>query len=197
LSFEGIRFGPLFIRPLTDSPVDVATMARWLSDPTVLEFYEGRDCPFDEHAIRTKFLAKLKQEETPCIVEYEGKSIGYLQFYPIDTAENPVFRYPAGMAVYGMDQFIGEPALWNRGIGTLMVGVVLSHLISQLGAERVVLDPIVGNTRAIRSYTKCGFRKVKVLPEWELHEGQRRDSWLMAAGADTAVAPEILARSCR
>lgn len=197
MAFDGIRSGPLFIRLLTDSPADVTIMSRWLSDPTVLEFYEGRDCPFDEEAIRTKFLAKLKQEETPCIVEYEGLPIGYLQFYPIDTAEHAVYGYPPGTALFGMDQFIGEPAFWNRGIGTFLVAVAVDYLIHRLGAERVVLDPVVTNSRAIRSYEKCGFCKVKLLPEWEMHEGKRLDSWLMETTAATAVPPAGLAAAIR
>jgi len=42
-------------------------------------------------------------------------------------------------------------------------------------ARKVVLDPHVTKPRAIRCYEKWGFRKVKLLPRHELHEGERRD----------------------
>ena len=48
-------------------------------------------------------------------------------------------------------------------------------------ASKVILDPHIGNVRAIRCYEKCGFRKVKLLSLHELHEGEYRDSWLMEA----------------
>ena len=38
-------------------------------------------------------------------------------------------------------------------------------------------DPQAWNERAIRCYEKCGFKKVKLLPKHELHEGEYRDCW--------------------
>lgn len=51
-------------------------------------------------------------------------------------------------------QYYGGRAFWNRGIG--------QHL----------MDPQAWNERAIACYEKCGFRKVKLLPQHEWHEGE-------------------------
>jgi aminoglycoside 6'-N-acetyltransferase len=84
-----------------------------------------------------------------------------------------------GENVYGTDQFIGEVEYWNKGIGTLLVSSMVLFLTEENNAERVVMDPQTGNTRAIRCYEKCGFKKVKILPKNELHEGEYRDCWLI------------------
>ena len=81
--------------------------------------------------------------------------------------------------IYGMDQFFGESAYWNKGIGTRLVRSMVKYLIEEKGADRIVMDPQTWNERAIRCYEKCGFEKVKFLPKRELHEGEYRDCWLM------------------
>ena len=82
--------------------------------------------------------------------------------------------------VYGVDLFIGEPELWDQGIGTKTLSALIGYLFGELGALRVVIDPRVSNARAIRCYERCGFSKIKILPEHELHEGIHRDAWLMS-----------------
>ncbi|HYF94185.1 MAG TPA: GNAT family N-acetyltransferase [Symbiobacteriaceae bacterium] len=175
-----IQGNGLRIRPLRDCPADIAAMARWLSDPRVLEFYEGRDRPHDEELVRQVFIIGMAgTDEVACIVEYEGRPLGYVQFYPLDEAGLREYGCSPGLFTYGMDQFIGEPAYWCRGLGTAMIRLVVDHLVRERGAQRVVMDPVVSNGRAIRAYEKCGFRKVRVLPQKEYAEGCWHDCWLM------------------
>ena len=159
----------LLIRPMRDCGSDYALMAKWLSDDRVLQFYEGRDRPFSIEQIRTEFSPAVlaREQVTPCLLIFNGNPIGYLQFYPVT------------QGVYGMDQFLGEVELWNRGLGTRAVLLMLRYLFRVEGARKATLDPHADNPRAIRCYEKCGFRKVKLLPRHELHEGEYRDCWLM------------------
>lgn len=158
---------------------DAALLAKWLSNPTVLEFYEGRDNPFDLSKVHQKFFNQ-NDDETRCMIEYAGKEIGYLQFYELD---KEAFSYygleVSNERVFGMDQFIGEVDFWNRGIGTKVVSATVQYLLEQKQADKIVMDPQVVNERAICCYEKCGFLKVKVLPQKELHEGELRDCWLI------------------
>jgi tRNA A37 methylthiotransferase MiaB len=41
-----IQSGPLAIRVLRDDPEDYTQLTRWLSDPRLPEYYEGRDHPY-------------------------------------------------------------------------------------------------------------------------------------------------------
>ena len=45
-----------------------------------------------------------------CIATEHGKPFGYVQHYPIDEGTRREYGYESTVRVYGMDQFIGEPA---------------------------------------------------------------------------------------
>jgi aminoglycoside 6'-N-acetyltransferase len=175
---ELIRDGDLTIRCMLDEAADYAVMAKWLSDPRVLEFYEGRDNAFTLERIMEKYSPRVLRFEgvTPCLLMLAGAPIGYIQYYPEPEAEAP--------GTFGIDQVIGEPDLWDQGIGTRAVSLLLTFLFQREGAAKVITDPRIDNLRAIRCYEKCGFRKVRILPGHELHEGSFRDSWLMEVTAE-------------
>ena len=157
---------------MRDAEFDYSLLSTWLSDPRVLEFYEGRDQPLSPEAAREKYSVRIMAEDhnTPCIVEHNEQAIGYLQFYPADEPDT-----------WGIDQFIGIPEKWNQGLGTRTVKLMLRYLFDSKQATRCTLDPRTTNTRAIRCYEKAGFHKVRLLPRHELHEGDVRDCWLMEA----------------
>ncbi len=158
---------------------DIPYMVKWLSDPRVLQFYEGRDNEFNEESVQKKFLNR-NDDVSRCLVEYQGEKVGYIQFYPLNPQDKENLGYvDEAERIYGIDQFIGESSDWNKGLGTKLVKTVVSYLIKNHNADRVVLDPRVDNTRAIRCYQKCGFSSVKVLHEHEYHEGQYHDNYLM------------------
>lgn len=170
--------GDLEICPLTEE--DGPLLHKWLNDPRVLSYYEGRDKPHDMDMVRERFLSKTDSNGVlGCLVTWKSSPLGYVQVYPVLGDELTLYGYSQDRRIYGMDQFLGEPDLWNQGIGTLLVDAVVDWLFQECKAERVVMDPRVENTRAIHVYKKCGFRKVKLLPQRELHEGTHHDCWLM------------------
>lgn len=171
------RNGKLLVRLLEWK--DNFLLAKWLSNPLVLEYYEGRDNPFDLEKVKKEFYQR-KDGVIGCIVEFDNMEIGYIQFYQLDNEERKLYGYEGVPdVIYGIDQFIGEINYWNRGIGTLLVKSMVTFLVEQKQADRVVMDPQTWNERAIHCYEKCGFEKVKLLPKKELHEGEYRDCWLI------------------
>lgn len=175
--------GDLIIRRMRDAPDDYRVMAKWLTDPAILAYYDGRDNPSPLDRVMEDFgpLARGESETIPGIVEYGGAPIGYIQYYPTEEDERAAYDLPDATGYFGMDVFIGETAYWDRGIGTRIITAMLRYLFGEAGARRVVIDPQTWNTRAIRVWEKCGFRKLRRLPAHELHEGAYRDCWLMAA----------------
>lgn len=169
-----ITSGNLYISEVSEN--DITVLHKWLNDPQVLEFYEGRDKRFRLEQLRAKYLARTSV--TRCIVRDAGIPVAYIQFYPIAEAERSEYGYDAGIRVYGMDQFIGDPRSWGKGLGPQIIRLVVDFLIRS-GAEVVTMDPRVSNLRAIRAYEKCGFQQVKVIPKHEEHEGKWEDAWLM------------------
>lgn len=160
---------------------DFPTMARGLSDSRVLEWVYGRDDPHDPANVAARFGPALRGAEEPgfraSIIEYDGRAVGYLQAYPV--LDPAAYGLDDAAATWGAGLFVGEPALWGHGVGTAALRLTVADAFANRGARRVVVDPWIGNFRAVRSYEKSGFRKVRTLPWHELHEGVRRDAWLM------------------
>nr|WP_255294979.1 GNAT family N-acetyltransferase [Bacillus sp. AFS041924] len=167
----------VIIRQLLES--DVPLLSKWLSDPKVLQYYEGRDNPFSDEKVRNIFFTKDPSIQM-CIAMYENIEIGYIQFYKLDGDSKSEYGYKdSSELIYGMDQFIGEVDFWNRGIGSLLVSSTVNYLVSNQNAKKVVVDPQTWNERAIKCYEKCGFKKIRLLPKHELHEGELRDCIVM------------------
>lgn len=169
--------GPLLIREIRID--DNHLLAKWLSDPIILEYYEGGDNPFDLKKINKKFYNR-QDGVNRCIIQFNGTPIGYIQFYELDHETKGKYGYINDQRmIFGMDQFIGESAYWNKGIGTMLVTSMVNYLITKKQADLIVMDPQVKNERALRCYEQCGFKTVKLLPKNELHEGEYRDCWLI------------------
>lgn len=182
------RHRELVIRAMTADPADVAQMLVWLTDERVLEWFEGRDQVFDLERVRTEFALEGPADAADglqrCLIEGDGRPIGYIQFFNIAGYAGEYQLDPIdAQQTWAIDLFIGEPARWGTGLGTRVVSLMIEHLFVNVGAERVVIDPRVINARAIRSYEKAGFTKVKVLAGHEMHEGRAWDGWLMAIDA--------------
>ena len=114
------------------------------------------------------------------IIEYKKSPIGYAQAYQLSGELFDEYDYPDDRhIVFAMDQFIGEPKYWSKGIGSSFLKMMASHLKEKMAAERVLLDPHQDNKRAIRAYEKAGFKIIKSLPKHEMFEGEKVDCWLM------------------
>ena len=171
------------IRIRTMASDDAVVLLKWMTDMRVLEFYEGRDKRYTPELIQEDFFEEDEEDGgnvIKAILEYDGKPIGYGQIYGITGEAYEEYRYEnRNETVYGIDQFIGEPDYWNRGIGTEYLKLVLQFLLEEKQADAVIMDPHQDNARAIKCYQKAGFHIIKSLPEHELHEGKMRDCYLM------------------
>jgi len=175
--------GDVTVRHMRDDPADYALIARWLSDERVLEYYDGRDRPLRYDAAVAKYGPRARGEHyvRPCIIEHRSTPVGYLQYYPVQDAAE--YELDDASDTFAIDMFIGEPDRWQQGIGSRALKALVHYIFEIFDARRVVIDPHVDNPRAQRAYEKAGFRKVKVLKQHELHEGERRDAWLMVIDA--------------
>ncbi len=168
--------GKLKVRPLEEK--DQTLLVKWLSDPVVLTFYKGRDNSFDLEKVKKEFYTE-KEGLIRGIIEFDKTEIGYIQYYPLNAEERALYGYEENTIIFGTNQLIGEISYWNKGIGKVLVKAVVEHLLNKKQAEKIVMDPQEWNVRAIRCYEKCGFQKIKKLPEREWHEGKYHDCWLM------------------
>jgi len=171
---------PLALRPLRDDAADRALLARWLTDPRLLEWYHGRDDPHDEARVREKYGPRARGE-TPlrCFLAEEGSApVGYVQGYPLEAWPETRALLPAPAGAWGIDYFL-DPDRWHRGLGPRMIGAMVDHLFRERAASKVVSDPRAENLRSIRALEKAGFRRVRTLSAHERFEGAMRDCVLM------------------
>lgn len=177
-----IETGNLIIRPLQQG--DAEYMVKWLSDPEILEWYEGRDQPHGMKRVKEHYYLSEEPRVKRNLILLDGSAIGYVQYYPLSDKEKSLYGYINQENIYGMDQFIGERELQDKGIGPLFINAVVDFLFENLGAELVVMDPQLRNKRALRCYEKCGFTPVKILPHHEKHEGIMEDCLLIEKRKD-------------
>lgn len=140
---------------------DLENFVRWLNDPEVragLTLYLPMSMAEEERWFEN--MLDRPQEEHPLVIEArdgEGWSpIGNCGFHQIE--------WRSRTAEVGI--FIGEKDLWNRGLGTEVMHLLLRHGFESLNLNRVALRVYEDNPRAIRAYEKVGF----------VHEGRLRQA---------------------
>ena len=134
----GIRAATLADRPM---------LSRWRADPEVAHWWGGGDT-FDAEGLADPRLARW-------IVSCGGTPFAYLQDYDVHGWPDHHFAdLPAPSR--GIDQFIGSPAMRDRGHGARMVAAHLRRLVAA-GARVVATDPHPDNARAIACYRRAGF----------------------------------------
>jgi acetylornithine deacetylase len=153
----------------------------------VLEWVHGRDRPYSIEAVRAEYAPGVLESEgiSGCIIEHGAEPVGFIQFYEAGPCAAEYGFAPDDdlSHVWACDLWIGVPELWGTGVGTAAVHAVVDHLFVSRSARRVLIDPRVANERAVRAYEKVGFRRVRVLPAHEHHEGADWDNWLMELDA--------------
>jgi aminoglycoside 6'-N-acetyltransferase len=99
----------------------------------------------------------------------EGETAGLIQYWE---EPEPESRHA------GIDILV-DSGRHNQGIGTDAVRTLVEHLFSDLGHHRIVIDPEVRNTAAIRCYEKVGFEPIGVERKSFFIQGEWRDCLLM------------------
>jgi aminoglycoside 6'-N-acetyltransferase len=151
------------LRPLAEA--DVAQLAVFGADPSVARWWPG----LTEESLRTNARGE-EEGVTAFAVLADGEVAGMIQCYEED---DPEYRHA------GIDLFLGPP-FQGRGLGGDAVATMARHLVRDRGHHRLIIDPAVANTAAIRCYERVGFRPVGVMREhWRTPDGVWHDGLLM------------------
>ena len=136
----------------------IPSFARWLNDFSVTLMSGHTLRPLSRESVEAQYEHNIK-EESSCIVEfaiYERASmrlIGITQLYNIDkTMRTAEYRI-----------LIGEKDCWGKGYGTETTAILLDYAFTVLGLHNVLLTTYGYNERAVRAYTRAGFR---VMGRW-------------------------------
>ena len=131
------------LRPSTRE--DIPLRVRWLNDPAVTEF-TGVDV--GDTTIEVAEQRQAERTWPDWIIEVEGRPIGCCTLRPDEANQQ---------ASFGI--VIGERDCWDKGYGAGALREALRVAFEEMGLHRVHLYVFLGNTRGIRCYEKCGFRR--------------------------------------
>ena len=132
---------------LTDLPL----IKRWLETPHVSEWWHD---PAEQFDLVSGDLDDPDMAQF--IVATAARPLACLQGYDSSVWDSGFGPHPDGTR--GIDQFIGEPDMVNRGHGSAFIKAFVGGLIAD-GAPRIITDPDPANARAVRAYEKAGFQR--------------------------------------
>jgi len=135
---------------------DLPTIRQWLAKPHVAEWWGD---PVEQFALVSEDLTHPAVDQF--IVECDRRPFAYLQCYDPGAWPNHGFG-PLPRGARGIDQFIGEEDMIERGHGSGFVRAFADRLLNS-GTPRVVTDPDPVNTRAIHAYERAGFRRDRLV----------------------------------
>jgi diamine N-acetyltransferase len=135
---------------------DLPHYVQWLNDPAVLAHF-GRLVPLSL-AQEENWYEEMLQDESVrnFAVEFEGRHIG-------------------GAGFRGIDGRIGQPQLWDQGLGYDVLHTLLHFGFEQMNLNRIYLRVLASNERAIHLYEKLGFQHEGCWRQAEFRHGQYHD----------------------
>lgn len=158
-----ISNGNIVIRNATES--DVPLLCTWWNDGKIMAhagFPNGIGCT--EQEILNSLLTDSDHNRR-LIVEVEGIPAGEMNYRTIADGT-------AGIGVK-----ICDASQQNKGLGTLLLTLLINDLFANKKYEAIVLDTNAKNTRAQHVYEKIGFRKVALhLNSWKNQLGEWQSS---------------------
>ncbi len=144
---------PYGFRPATRD--NLPMLRRWREEPEVLRWWghwEYPEAEFDAHLADPAITLWIVEHHAP---GRPPRPFAYAQDYACHAWEpHPFSHLPAGSR--GVDQYIGEPDMLNRGHGAAFLRQHCDRLFAA-GAPAIGTDPHPDNARAIRAYQKAGF----------------------------------------
>jgi RimJ/RimL family protein N-acetyltransferase len=136
---------------------DLPTLHEWVQRPHVAEWWTK---PRALTEIETDYLPSIEGTSSTraYIACLDGQPIGFIQVYVVKGSGNGWWEDEADPGARGIDQFLADADRLDQGLGTAMIEAFVEKLFGDPEVTKVQTDPCPQNQRAIRCYTKAGFR---------------------------------------
>ncbi len=156
---------------------------RWLNDWAVTHTLGGVR-PHTWEQEEEWYAAVTARQNGRAFTAYERATLR-----PIGTADLHDIDYAHGTATYGI--MIGERDAWGHGYGTEITRLMLDYGFTGLSLHNIMLEVLSFNERAIRAYTRAGFREIGRRREAVRLGGQAHDIVYMDCLATEFVSPVL------
>ncbi len=163
-----IKFGKIILVPLEETNLEL--IWKWRNDPevaaTLVNVHESRE-------IIKKWYetVKFNQSERNFLIidSASGKSIGHTGLAKIDFVNRNAELFV----------IIGEKNYWNQAFGRDTVNALLRYGFHELNLQRIYLDTVQYNEKAIKCYQACGFVEEGLLRKARYKNGAYHDVIIM------------------
>lgn len=139
----------VLIRPLKREDIDKRLKWKPYPDPLYSHYNLGNLIEYEKEVWYLKRKSDLSSVWFS-IDNTFGELIGFISLYAINPQEKTCW-----FGIYLGYEFI------NRGLGTDAILTLLKYYFEQLKFEKLFLDVVSHNKRAIRCYEKCGFEFIR------------------------------------
>lgn len=162
---EKVTIGPLMNE-------DALPLFCWFNDPAAArDDYSYRPVDQATHAAWWENVGRDTSKVVFAIRRIgETRMLGYVHLINIDTVHRA-----AEMGIR-----IGAEADRNLGFGRDAIGLILRYGFDSLNLDRISLQVLRDNTRAIHTYEAAGFRREGILRHARFIQGEWRDLVIMA-----------------
>lgn len=135
------------------TPADLHLLRAWDEQPHVIASDPNSDWEWEIE------LQRRPPWRTQWIAVVGGREIGFVQI--IDpAAEDSHYWGDCGPGLRAIDIWIGPPDALGRGHGTTMMVAAITACFADPDVTAILIDPLIGNTDAIRFYRRLGFEFV-------------------------------------
>ncbi len=139
----------------TFSDDDITTFEKWLITTHVKPWYENPESWLEEIKKRKDKFSFIKH----FIAEYNGKPIGFCQYYDMFYGQEYEDWLPIAEPnnIYSIDYLIGESEYLKMGLGQSMIALLLD-LMKKEKIKTVIVRPDLDNYKSNRVLEKNGFK---------------------------------------
>jgi len=150
---------------------DAPRFVRWLNNPEIHKFLQTRrHLTLSAEKKWIKQSLKSKNRKAFSIDTKEGVHIGNVSLENVNLDHD--------RATFGI--FIGEKKYWNQGLGSEAGRMILDYGFRKLKLHRIELGVLEYNPRAIKVYTRLGFKMEGKQREYIKFRGKYYDDYHMA-----------------
>lgn len=136
-------------------------LREWLNAPHMLEWWGDPD----QELGFIRDMVEGRDTTRPFIVTVDAEPVGYIQYWFLGdhqkeewTKDHPWLLELPPEAI-GVDLSIGDADRLGTGIGPAALSSFVG-MLRGLGHETIIIDPDPANIRAVRAYSRAGFRPV-------------------------------------
>lgn len=162
--FPKLKGERVYLSPINLDDCEIYT--KWLNDSNISKYLNIHNALISLASEKETLDLIAKEEFCFAIVRSsDDELLGNIGLHKID--------YKSGTAELGI--FIGEEENLSKGYGSESIKLLVDFCFKELRLHNIMLMAFAFNERAVKAYTKCGFKEFGRRHEARFHDGKYYD----------------------